>query len=401
MSATLWQNATLATFDPARDDGYGLLPQHDLLVRDGHIEAIAPSGQLQAEHTLPLAGALITPSLIDCHTHLIFGGSRANEWEMRQNGASYQEISAQGGGINSTVRATRDTDEDTLYRLSVERLRNFQQEGVGLMEIKTGYGLNLETEAKTLRIAQRLADEGQIHVSRTLLSAHAVPPEFAGRADDYLDEIIHNIMPTLWRHGAFDCVDVFCENVGFTPAQTERLFQAACALGIPVKGHTEQLSLQGGSALVARYGGWSADHVEYLDEAGVAAMAAHGTVAVLLPGAFYFLRETQKPPIALLRQYGVAMAVASDFNPGTSPFASLRLAMNMACVQFGLTPLEAWQGVTVHAARALRRSDFGCLKTGQSAHFNVWNTDTPVDIIYELGRPFLRHRVLDGRITAV
>lgn len=399
MSATLWQNATIATLDPARDQAYGLLPQHDILVRDGRIEAIAPGGSLEAEHTMPLDGALITPSLVDCHTHLIFGGSRANEWEMRQNGVSYQEISARGGGINSTVRATRDTDEDALYRLSLERLRNFKQEGVGLMELKTGYGLNLETEAKTLRIAQRLQDEGHVQVSRTLLSAHAVPPEFKGRPDDYLDEVIRNIMPVLWQQGAFDCVDVFCENVGFTLAQTERLFQAARALGIPIKGHTEQLSLMGGSALVAQYGGWSADHVEYLDEAGVAAMAAHDTVAVLLPGAFYFLRETQKPPTDLLRRYGVKMAVASDFNPGTSPFASLRLAMNMACVQFGLTPLEAWQGVTVHAAHALRRDDFGCLKAGKPAHFNVWNTDTPVDIVYELGRPFLRHRVLNGRVA--
>ncbi len=398
MPATLYRRARIATF--ATPDDYGLLDDHDLLVADGRIQAIEPTGRLQADHTVRLDGALITPSLIDCHTHLVFGGSRANEWEMRQNGVSYQQIAAQGGGINSTVRATRESSEDELYRLAVRRLANFKREGVGLVEIKTGYGLDWENEAKTLRVAQRLADGQQIAVSRTLLSAHAVPPEFKGRADDYLDTVIAKIMPGLWKEKAFDCVDVFCENVGFTPAQTERLFQAARALGIPVKGHTEQLSLQGGSALVAQYGGWSADHVEYLDEEGVKAMARAGTVAVLLPGAYYFLREKQRPPVEWLRRYGVKMAVASDFNPGTSPFASLLLAMNMACVQFGLTPLEAWQGVTVNAARALRREhDFGALEVGKPAHFNVWEAEHPVDMVYELGRPFLQKRILSGEET--
>lgn len=399
MSTTLWQNATIATFDHPAQTDYGMLPQHDILVANGRIQAIEPTGRLSAAHTVRLNGALITPSLIDCHTHLVFGGSRANEWERRQNGVSYQQISAEGGGINSTVRATRETSEDELYRLSFERLQSLLAEGVGLVEIKSGYGLNLADEAKMLRVAQRLQESGAVAVSRTLLAAHAVPPEFKGRADDYLEMVIQEILPILWQEKAFDCVDVFCENVGFSAAQTERLFQAAQALGVPVKGHTEQLSLQGGSALVARYGGWSADHIEYLDEAGVAAMAEAGTVAVLLPGAYYFLRESQKPPVELLRRYGVPMAVATDFNPGTSPFASLRMSMNMACVQFGLTPLEAWQGVTVHAARALRREhEFGCLKAGMPAHFNVWNAESPVDMIYEPFRPLLQQRVLHGNI---
>lgn len=399
MSTTLWQNATIATFDHPAQTDYGMLPQHDILVANGRIQAIEPTGRLSAAHTVRLNGALITPSLIDCHTHLVFGGSRANEWERRQNGVSYQQISAEGGGINSTVRATRETSEDELYRLSFERLQSLLAEGVGLVEIKSGYGLNLADEAKMLRVAQRLQESGTVAVSRTLLAAHAVPPEFKGRADDYLEMVIQEILPILWQEKAFDCVDVFCENVGFSAAQTERLFQAAQALGVPVKGHTEQLSLQGGSALVARYGGWSADHIEYLDEAGVAAMAEAGTVAVLLPGAYYFLRESQKPPVELLRRYGVPMAVATDFNPGTSPFASLRMSMNMACVQFGLTPLEAWQGVTVHAARALRREhEFGCLKAGMPAHFNVWNAESPVDMIYEPFRPLLQQRVLHGNI---
>lgn len=397
---TLWRNASVATMQTMPDNGYGLLPQHDVLVANGHIVAIEPTGRLGADTVHDCHQALITPSLVDSHTHLVFGGSRASEWERRQNGESYQTISAEGGGINATVRATRATSEDDLYQLSHKRLHNFLAEGVGLMEIKSGYGLNLDDEAKCLRVAGRLAEENPIAISRTLLSAHAVPTEYKGRADAYLDVVIRDILPQLWQQGLFECVDVFCENVGFDLQQTERLFQAAHALGIPIKGHTEQLSLLGGSALVARYQGWSADHIEYLDEAGVMAMAKQGTVANLLPGAFYFLRETQKPPVALLRQYGVPIAVASDFNPGTSPFASLRLAMNMACVQFGLTPLEAWQGVTTHAARALRQEhQFGTLAVGKPAHFNVWDTDTPVDIVYELGRPFLNQRVFTGRIT--
>ncbi|UOO89355.1 imidazolonepropionase [Vitreoscilla massiliensis] len=398
MPTTLWRNATLVTMDAHIDGAYGLLPQHDVLVENGHITAIQATGRLSADTVIDVHQSLITPSLIDSHTHLVFGGSRAGEWERRQNGVSYQHISAEGGGINATVRATRASSASDLYDLSVKRLQNYLNEGVGLIEIKSGYGLNLEDERKCLQIATELGQRHHIDVSRTLLSAHAIPPEYKDRADDYLQVVINDIMPTLWQEGLFECVDVFCENVGFTLAQSERLFQAAAKLGIPIKGHTEQLSLMGGSALVARYQGWSADHIEYLDEAGVIAMAKHGTVANLLPGAFYFLRESKKPPIDLLRQHGVPMAVASDFNPGTSPFASLRLAMNMACVQFGLTPLEAWQGVTIHAARALRREhDFGLLKIGKPAHFNVWDCDHPVDILYELGRPYLKQRVIHGQ----
>lgn len=402
MSATLWRNATLATMQSVSDNPYGMLPAHDILVQNGRIAAVAPTGELSAADVRELHGALITPCLIDCHTHLVFGGSRAEEWERRQNGVSYQQISAEGGGINRTVQATRAASEDELYRLAQARLHSLLAEGVALVEIKSGYGLNRESEEKMLRVAQRIGASGAVEVSATLLAAHAVPPEFSGNADAYLDVVIGQIMPELWQKGLFDCVDVFCETVAFSAAQTERLFQAARALDIPVKGHTEQLSLQGGSALVAKYGGWSADHIEYLDEAGVAAMAQAGTVAVLLPGAYYFLRETQKPPVALLRRYRVPMAVATDFNPGTSPFASLRLAMNMACVQFGLTPAEAWQGVTVHAARALcREADFGALAVGKPAHFNVWQTDAPVDIVYEPLRPLLAQQVRHGNIQVV
>ena len=404
MPQTLWRNAAVATMQSAPDNPYGILPAHDILVSDGLIEAVEPTGRLNAAHIhiVEADGALITPALVDCHTHLVFGGSRADEWERRQNGVPYQQISAEGGGINRTVRATRAASEDELYALAAGRLKTLTAEGVGLVEIKSGYGLDMENEAKMLRVAQRIGASGTVEVSPTLLAAHAVPPEYAGRADEYMNLVIETIMPELRAQGLFDCIDVFCESVGFTAAQTEKLFRAARAAGIPVKGHTEQLSLLGGSALVAQYGGWSADHIEYLDEAGVAAMAEAGTVAVLLPGAYYFLRETQKPPVQLLRDYGVPMAVATDFNPGTSPFASLRLAMNMACVQFGLTPLEAWQGVTVHAARALRREhDFGTLAAGKPAHFNVWNTDTPVDMVYEPFRPLLRQRVLHGEIKNI
>lgn len=394
---TLWKNANIATMNSDIDGGYGLLKNHDILVEGKKIIAIQPTGTLSADTVIALDNALITPSLIDCHTHLVFAGNRANEWEQRQNGVSYQQISAEGGGINSTVRATREISEDDLFNISQQRLNTVMREGVGLLEIKSGYGLDLDNEAKVLRVAKKLAKDNAIEISRTLLAAHTTPPEFKGNSDAYIDTIIDTIMPTLWAEGLFDCVDVFCEKVGFSYAQTERLFAAAKSLGIPVKGHTEQLSLLGGSELVAEYDGWSADHIEYLNESGVDALAQHDTVAVLLPGAFYFLAETQKPPVQLLRDKGVSMAVATDFNPGTSPFSSLRLAMNMACVQFGLTPLEAWQGVTVNAAKALRRqADFGILSEGKPAHFNIWQTEHPVDIIYELNRPFLRGRVFHG-----
>ncbi len=399
---TIWRNGRLATMDPERGSPYGMVDDHALVVRQGRILDIVPASSLNAAHrnTVDLQGRLVTPGLIDCHTHLIFGGTRAGEWEQRLNGVSYQQISAQGGGINATVAATRTTSEDELLTVARARMARLLQEGVTLLEVKSGYGLNFATEEKMLRVAAALAHENRVEISPTLLAAHATPAEYRDDPDGYITLVCESILPGLWAKGLFESVDLFCESVGFNLAQSERVFQAAQALGIPVKGHVEQLSLLGGAQLVGRYQGLSADHIEYLDEAGVAAMSRSGTVGVLLPGAFYFLKETQHPPVALLRHYGVPMAVATDFNPGTSPFISLHLAMNMACVQFGLTPEEAWAGVTRHAARALgRQTTHGQLKAGYVADFAVWDAELPVEILYEPGRNPLCHRVFRGEVT--
>jgi imidazolonepropionase len=295
------------------------------------------------------------------------------------------------------VTATRNSTPQALLTLAQQRLQRLMNEGVTTLEIKSGYGLNAEAEEKMLQVARQLGEDYPVEISPTLLAAHAVPAEYRHDPDAYLTLVCEQIMPALWQKGLFESVDVFCENVGFTPSQTERVFQAALALGIPVKGHVEQLSNLGGAALVSRYQGLSADHIEYLDEAGVQAMAKSGTVAVLLPGAFYFLQERQRPPVEQLRKQGVAMAVATDYNPGTSPFASLHLAMNMACVQFGLTPEEAWAGVTRHAARALGRgATHGQLKAGFVADFIVWDAKHPVEMVYEPGRNPLYQRIFRG-----
>lgn len=399
---TIWRNGRLATMNPERGSPYGMVDDHALVVRQGRILDIVPASSLNAAHrnTVDLQGRLVTPGLIDCHTHLIFGGTRAGEWEQRLNGVSYQQISAQGGGINATVAATRTASEDELLAVARARMARLLQEGVTLLEVKSGYGLNFATEEKMLRVAAALAHESRVEISPTLLAAHATPAEYRDDPDGYITLVCESILPGLWAKGLFESVDLFCESVGFNLAQSERVFQAAQALGIPVKGHVEQLSLLGGAQLVSRYQGLSADHIEYLDEAGVAAMSRSGTVGVLLPGAFYFLKETQRPPVALLRHYGVPMAVATDFNPGTSPFISLHLAMNMACVQFGLTPEEAWAGVTRHAARALgRQTTHGQLKAGYVADFAVWDAELPVEILYEPGRNPLCHRVFRGEVT--
>jgi len=399
----LWRNATLATMDPTRAEPYGLLERHAIVVRNGQIRAIVPESELPAHapQSIDLQGRLMTPGLIDCHTHLVFAGNRAQEWEQRLNGVSYQQISAEGGGINATVRATRECPEGELLNLAQSRLARLMREGVTTLEIKSGYGLDLASEEKMLRVAGTLAQNNMVEVSRTLLAAHAAPPEYKADPQSYIDRVCNTILPTLADKGLFEAVDAFCENVGFTPSQTEQVFRAAQALGIPVKGHVEQLSSLGGAELVSRFNGLSADHIEYLSESGVMAMRASGTVAVLLPGAFYFLNETQKPPVALLRQQGVPMAVATDFNPGTSPFASLHLAMNMACVKFGLTPEEAWAGVTRHAAQALgRKQTHGQLATGFVADFVVWDANHPVEMIYEPGRNPLYQRIFRGEVTA-
>ncbi|WP_425135584.1 imidazolonepropionase [Citrobacter braakii] len=398
----IWRNVRLATMDPERNTPYGLVEGHALIVREGKIRDIVPESSLYLTHdnTFDMQGRLITPGLIDCHTHLVFGGNRAGEWEQRLNGVSYQQISAQGGGINATVSATRSASDEQLLHLAHQRMEQLIKEGVTLLEIKSGYGLDLQTEEKILRVAAALAAENIIEISPTLLAAHATPAEYRDDPDGYITLVCETILPQLWEQGLFETVDLFCESVGFSLAQSERVFQAAQALGIPIKGHVEQLSLLGGAQLVSRYHGLSADHIEYLDEAGVAAMSQSGTVGVLLPGAFYFLKEQQRPPVALLRQYQVPMAVATDFNPGTSPFISLHWAMNMACVQFGLTPEEAWAGVTRHAARALgRHTTHGQLKAGFVADFVVWDATLPVEILYEPGRNPLNQRVFKGQIV--
>lgn len=396
----IWRNVRLATMDPERDTPYGLVDGHALIVRQGKIRDIVPESSLYLTHdnTLDMQGRLITPGLIDCHTHLVFGGNRAGEWEQRLNGVSYQQISAQGGGINATVSATRSASDEQLLQLAQGRMKRLIKEGVTLLEIKSGYGLDLQTEEKILRVAAALAAENIVEISPTLLAAHATPAEFRDDPDGYITLVCETILPQLWEQGLFETVDLFCESVGFNLAQSERVFKAAQTLGIPVKGHVEQLSLLGGAQLVSRYHGLSADHIEYLDEEGVAAMSQSGTVGVLLPGAFYFLKEQQRPPVELLRQYQVPMAVATDFNPGTSPFISLHWAMNMACVQFGLTPEEAWAGVTRHAARALgRHATHGQLKAGFVADFVVWDATLPVEILYEPGRNPLYQRVFRGQ----
>ncbi|WP_165464787.1 imidazolonepropionase [Enterobacter cloacae] len=398
----IWRNARLATLATGQPEPYGLKEQHALVVRGQTILAVIPESEIPSGHRqcVDLDGRLVTPGLIDCHTHLVFGGDRAAEWEQRLNGVSYQTISAQGGGINATVTATRNSSPEMLLALAQRRLQRLMNEGVTTIEIKSGYGLNAEAEEKMLLVARQLSLNNLIDISPTLLAAHAIPAEYRQDPEAYLTLVCEQIMPTLWQQELFEAVDVFCENVGFTPAQTERLFRAAAALGIPVKGHVEQLSNLGGAALVSQYKGLSADHTEYLDDAGIKAMAQSGTVAVLLPGAFYFLQERQRPPVAKLREQGVPMAVATDYNPGTSPFASLHLAMNMACVQFGLTPEEAWAGVTRHAAQALGRgATHGQLKPGYVADFVVWEANHPVEMVYEPGRNPLYQRVFRGQVA--
>ncbi|AMC36950.1 imidazolonepropionase [Janthinobacterium sp. B9-8] len=399
---SLWINARLATLATKHNAAYGALHGHALWIKGEVIHAILPQDEALAEFAgrgeiIDVAGSWITPGLIDCHTHLVYGGNRAAEWEKRLTGVPYQQIAAEGGGIVSTVNATRDLSQADLATQSLPRLLALMDEGVTTLEIKSGYGLRLYDELKQLRVARQFGENHPIEIAPTLLAAHALPPEFAGRSDEYIDEVISRILPAAASEDLAEAVDVFCEGVGFSPAQTRRVFAAAKAHGLRVKGHVEQLSNLHGAALVAEFNGLSADHIEYLDDAGIAAMQAAGTVAVLLPGAFYFLRETQKPPIAALRAAGVPMAVSTDLNPGTSPFASIRLAMNQACVLFALTPEEALTGTTRHAAQALgRAATHGQLAAGFVADFLVWNIDHPAEIIYSLGTPLLKQRVFRG-----
>jgi imidazolonepropionase len=397
----IWVNARIATFNPRVPAPYGMLDGHVLAVRGERVAAVLPADAPEVKDHLGLVadcrGKLITPGLIDCHTHLVWGGSRADEWEMRLAGVPYTEIARRGGGILSTVRDTRGTGEELLLAAALPRLQALVAEGVTCVEIKSGYGLTLEDELKLLRVAKRLGERLNVEVSATLLAAHAVPPEFAGRADDYVAHIVADMIPAVAAEKLAEAVDVFCESIGFTPAQCDRIFTAAKEHGLAVKGHVEQLSNSRGAELVARHGGWSADHLEHLDGAGVAALAKAGVVAVLLPGAYYFLREPMAPPCMSLLASRVPMAIGSDLNPGTSPFASLRLAMNMACVLYGLSPEEALTGVTRSAAKALGRSArLGTLEPGKRADFLVWDVKHPAEIVCQLGVNPIVERVVRG-----
>jgi imidazolonepropionase len=401
MSRQLWTNARIATLQADAAEPYGLIADAALVVEGSRIAWVGPrhalpTGLRQGATAHDAQGALITPGLIDCHTHLVYGGDRAAEFEARLNGASYEEIARAGGGIVSTVKATRAADEATLLAQSRRRLRPLLAEGVTTVEIKSGYGLSEEAEAKCLRVARRLGEVERVAVRTTFLGAHALPPEFRGRADDYIAEVCR-MLPVLHAQGLVDAVDAFCETIGFTPAQTRRVFEAAQALGLPVKLHAEQLSDSGGAALAASFGALSSDHLEWLGEAGAQAMARAGSVAVLLPGAFYFLRDTRVPPIALLRQHGVAMAVSTDCNPGTSPCTSLLLMLNMACTLFRLTPEEALAGVTRNAARALGLADRGVLAAGLRADFVLWDAHSPAELAYAMGLNPHRATYVEGQ----
>jgi len=382
----LWLNCHAATMAGGR---YSIIEDAALLTRGRLIEWIGPRAALPAGErveTLDLGGAWLTPGLIDCHTHLVFGGDRSGEFEQRLEGASYAEIAAAGGGIASTVRATRAASEDELLASALPRARQLLREGVTCLEIKSGYGLDLPSERKMLRVARRIGETLPLTVRATCLAAHALPPEYAGRADAYIDLVCGEILPALAAEGLVDAVDAFCEHLAFSPAQVERVFVRAAELGLPLKLHAEQLSSLHGASLAARYRALSADHLEYMDEDDARAMAAAGSVAVLLPGAFYLLRETRVPPIELLRRHGVAMAVASDLNPGTSPALSLRLMLNMACTSFRLTPEEALAGVTLQAARALGlAASHGSLEAGKVADFVAWQIRRPAELAYWLG----------------
>jgi imidazolonepropionase len=391
-----------------RDDGgpYGAIEDAALAWKDGVIAFAGPQAELPdrpdalAATVESMRGAWITPGLVDCHTHLVFAGDRAAEFELRLQGASYEELARAGGGIASTVAKTRAASEDDLLAPSLHRARALVADGVTTLEIKSGYGLERDSEARMLRVARRIGAELGIGVRTTFLGAHAVPAEFAGRQSDYVDEVCIHMLPAIAQQGLADAVDAFCEGIGFTPSETRRVFETARALGLPVKLHADQLSDLGGAALAAEFGALSADHIEYTSEAGVRAMAQAGTVAVLLPGAFYTLRETRLPPLAALRAHGVPLAIATDLNPGTSPLLSLRQAMNMACTLFRLTPEAALRGVTTNAARALGLSDRGTLEIGRCADVVAWDVAHPAELSYWIGGALARRVWAGGRVVA-
>ncbi len=379
---------------------YGAIKNGAILIRDRHIVWIGARADLPAHEAVQtdrLDGRWVTPGLIDCHTHLVFGGDRSGEFEQRLNGATYEEIARAGGGIVSSMTATRAASEDELYASAVSRLEGLKATGVTTVEIKSGYGLDQDAELKMLRVARRIGREAGVRVRTSYLGLHAVPPEHRADRSAYVDIAIDEILPTAHAEKLVDAVDAYCEPIAFSDGEVSRLFEKARALGLPVKLHADQLSDGGGAALAARYGALSADHIEHSNEAGIRAMAEAGVVAVLLPGAYLMLRETTPPPIALLRQHGVAMAVATDCNPGTSPVASMTAAMTLACVQFRLTPEEALAGATRNAATALGLADeIGTLEIGKAADLAVWNVTRPAELCYWLGKPILHARYLSG-----
>ncbi|MDZ7868135.1 MAG: imidazolonepropionase [Rheinheimera sp.] len=400
----IWHNVNIASMDPQRAGPYGAVEQAVLAIRDGLIVFCGPRAELPlydalATPTFDGQGGWLLPGFIDCHTHLVYAGSRANEFELRLNGATYQQIAESGGGIKSTVAATRAASHEELFVLGKNRLNALLAQGVTCVEIKSGYGLDLANERKILEVARLLGEHHPIAIQTTFLGAHALPSEYSADSDGYMDLVVDSMLPELHDAGLVDAVDVFCEGIGFSVAQSRRLFDKARALGLPVKAHAEQLSSLGGASLVAEFGGLSADHIEYLTEADVANMASAGTVAVLLPGAYYFLRETKMPPIDLLRQYQVPMAVSTDLNPGTSPLCNLPLMLNMACTLFRLTPAEALAGVTRHAAQALGLADRGVLRTGLRADFALYQVSQPAELCYQFGVSQLRQLVIGGKVV--
>jgi imidazolonepropionase len=400
-ATTVLENLRCATMAQGAA-AYGLIEDAAIVISSDSIGWTGPRAELPSSYAIErkadCEGRLVTPALIDCHTHLVFGGNRAREFELRLEGASYEEIARAGGGILSTVKATRGAGEDELLAAALPRVEAMLAEGVGTIEIKSGYGLDSATELRMLRVARKIAHVHDVDTVTSFLGAHAIPPEFSGLSDRYIDEVCIPALESATSEGLADAVDGFCEGIAFSTAQIARVFECARALGLPVKLHAEQLSNLGGAKLAAGYGALSADHLEYLDETGIAAMKDAGTVAVILPGAFYTLREQQAPPISALRAAGVSMAVATDCNPGSSPMTSLLLAMNMACTLFRMTPEEALAGATRNAARALGLKDRGVIAAGMRADLAVWNAGHPAELAYRIGFNPLHQRIFKGRI---
>ena len=398
----LWVNVNLITMTDS-DNSYGEILNGAIAIADGKICWLGPQQDLPSydEENVEVIdgkGQWLTPGLIDCHTHIVYGGQRANEFEMRLEGATYEQIAQAGGGIVSTVEATRKASHQTLLKSALKRLTALHQQGVTTVEVKSGYGLDTETEMKMLQVATQLADHLPVSIKRTFLGAHALPKEFNGKADDYIHYVCEEMLPEVAKANLVDAVDVFCEGIGFNIQQTQAVFEAAKKYNLPVKVHAEQLSNIGGTELATSYGALSSDHVEFLDESGIEKMATAGTVAVLLPGAFYFIRETQLPPVALLRKHKVPMAIATDSNPGSSPISSIQLMLNMACTLFRLTPVEALAGVTCNAAKALNIGDStGQLAVGFDADFALWDIELPAELCYQFGVNPLSSLIKSGK----